>query len=492
MKNTANKKIRRILFLNPKVLYRPWPVPDDFTRYFIRIPNVTYPLLAASIRDIPDIEVEIRDFLFEEITNEKYRELIRNSDIFCINAMADVIALNIEVNIELIKRINPRSVIILGGHHATFFAEDWLKRGADFIVLREGEKSFPKLIRNLVNNETDTDIDGVMSKRTADKNKFVDRTKNIENLDETPFPMFELTDYRYYNLSRFHKGYTASIETSRGCVHNCSFCTIPVYWGNRQRIKSSERVIEEIKYLYRLGIRQIGIIDDNFFASPERDFGIFEYLVKNGFNDILFGSFLRADHVIRYPELIKMAAKAGLRKVFVGLESDNPEDIDKMGKHIGSEYVERYPEIYQTLHNLGIYVYGFYLTGFPFQERIRLPRKKVADILLYSDWKPRKFTRMSDKYNSPENFYWLRFTDQRKFDLVKSMTYFLVTLDPHIFRKDSSDHLANMLYGYYDTMKHWNFYSFVEFIHKLQKNKNDIVSETVRQFKEKTIKDFGL
>lgn len=466
-------------------------MPDDFTRYFIKIPNVTYPLLAASIRDVSNTQVQIRDFLFENISNEKYKELICNTDIFCINAMADVVALNIEVNIELIKRIHPDATIILGGHHATFFSEDWLKRGVDFIVLHEGEKSLPTLIRNLINNETDAEIDGVISQKTA-KADILNNHNKVENLDDTPFPRFELTNYRYYNLFRFHKGYTASIETSRGCVHNCRFCTIPVYWGNRQRIKSSERVIEEIKYLYKLGVRQIAIIDDNFFASPERDFRIFEYLVNNGFNDILFGSFLRADHVLKYPDLIKIAAKAGLRKVFVGLESDSPEDIDKMGKHIGSEYVERYPEIYNILHNLGIYVYGFYLTGFPFQKRNRLPRKKVADILLYSDWKPRKFTQMSDKYNIQDNFYWLRFTGQNKFDIVKSLIYFFATLDIKIFRKNSADHMANMLYGYYDTMKHWNIYSFAEFIHKLQKDKNNVVSKIVKRFKEKIIKDFGL
>ena len=486
----VNKK-KRLLFLNPKIFYRPWPVPDDFTRYFIRIPNVTYPQLATSIRNIKNLDITVRDFLFEEISDAEYKRLIKENDIFCINVMADVVALNIEINIDIIKKINPSAIIILGGHHATFFAEEWLKRGADFIVLREGDLSFPVLIENILSNTNEFHINGILSANNlqcSDEN-----LPYLKDLDILPMPDFNLVNYKFYNICRYNSGFTASLETSRGCVYDCSFCTIPIYWGKTQRFKSAERVCEEIDILYKIGIRQIAIVDDNFFAFPHRDYRIFEYVLSK-YRDVIFGSFLRADYVIRNPEVIKIAARAGLKIVFIGYESDDIDAIERMGKRIEKNIVDKYAEIYQFLHNNDVYVYGFYLTGFPFQKKISLPSKKVADILLYSDWKPRKYTKLSKEFGVLDNFYWFRFLDERRIDPVKMLTFFFVTLDWRINNKFSRSHMINMLKGYADTIENWRFLSFIEFLKKISnvEKREELIRFIVDNNKKRIMKRLGL
>ena len=78
---------------------------------------------------------------------------------------------------------------------------------------------------------------------------------------------------------------TYVVQTVRGCVAKCSFCTVRSFYGKGVRSYSAKRVLEEIDYLYNdLGIRQFDIIDDDFSYDRKRTLEICNGLIKRNYD----------------------------------------------------------------------------------------------------------------------------------------------------------------------------------------------------------------
>lgn len=132
-----------ILLLNPIPLYETWPIPNDFWRCFTRVASCTFPQLASMV---PGENVRILDGLVERVDLASYARILASTDIIGLSAVSAVTALNTEITIKFIKRLNPKATIVLGGHHASAYPLEWLSRGADIIIKHEGEETFRELI----------------------------------------------------------------------------------------------------------------------------------------------------------------------------------------------------------------------------------------------------------------------------------------------------------------------------------------------------------
>jgi anaerobic magnesium-protoporphyrin IX monomethyl ester cyclase len=352
---------RRLLFLHPKTLIDSWPFPVDTLGEIIKAPSAVYPVLAAMISDLP-FEIEIFDGYVTRESFANYKRRLACADIIGITVMSPLKALDTEVTIRLAKSINPVVKIVLGGNHASAFAERWIECGADFVVVAEGEIAFRALMERLVEQDHQFhDLpnlvyrDGQAIKTTGVKAPTVD-------LGEMPLPRWDLMDLRPYALGLGSAGLTAAIEVSRGCPHRCDFCNINTFWNYKQRYKPVERVCDELEALRALGVREFIFTDDNFAQDHRHTRRLFEEMIRRGL-DMRFGSFMRGDTVNRHPELVALAAKAGFSFCLMGIETLDPEWLKSHRKGVRApDAVAMYADVYKTLHDNGVFVIGLFIT----------------------------------------------------------------------------------------------------------------------------------
>jgi radical SAM superfamily enzyme YgiQ (UPF0313 family) len=141
---------------------------------------------------------------------------------------------------QVLKEAKARgATVILGGVHATLFPEEALEMGADAVVGGNGDLAWGKAIRDA--------LEGRLAKR----------------YDGGRVPGELLLKARWDLLDPAKYGFP-SIQTVAGCPENCSFCSVWVTEGRQPRQRLSNKIIEEVNELYRLGFRWILFADDNF------------------------------------------------------------------------------------------------------------------------------------------------------------------------------------------------------------------------------------
>lgn len=351
-----------ILLLQSKALHRGWPARNDFTCHLYTTPSSVYPQLAAMT---PDIPVRIFDGLFDRKTSySEYIRLLQSYPVIGMSVVSSVVALNNEINLRLIRKHNPDAVVIMGGHHPTFYAEQWLERGVDVVVRHEGEESYRQVVQVLIDGGRLDEVTGISFRRADGEIVHNPDRPFLKNLDDLPLPNWRPVDFSLYNRFLKSDGYTATVETARGCPFHCTFCCIPTMWKATQRHKSAERVLAEIDQLHELGVRQIAFADDCFGTKIERDMQIFEGVLGRGY-DMAFCGFVRPDAIYHHPELIELAARAGWNLALIGFESVYENVLERYNKNLTDGMTAtHYQEIYRRLKKHGIFVYGLFVFDF--------------------------------------------------------------------------------------------------------------------------------
>ena len=115
------------------------------------------------------------------------------------------------------------------------------------------------------------------------------------------------------------------IETSRGCPHNCSFCLVTKYFKKKMRYRPVKEVVEEVKYQKA---KTVLFTDDNIAINPVRAKELF--LAIEPLKIHWLGQF--ESSVVKYPELLRLAAKSGCQAAFVGIESLVPANLHSADK----------------------------------------------------------------------------------------------------------------------------------------------------------------
>jgi anaerobic magnesium-protoporphyrin IX monomethyl ester cyclase len=392
----------RLLMLHPKTLVDSWPMPVDTLGEIIKVPSLVYPILAATVRNLP-VELEIFDGYVSRIAFRDYRRMLARADYLAITVMTPLKALDTELTIRLARRLNPRVRVIVGGNHATAFPERWLASGADYAIVREGEQAFPALIERLLAGAEPRDVPGVVYRDAAGA---VARGEGepvaLAHLDDSPLPDWDRFDLSPYELGTGARGLTAAVEVSRGCPHRCDFCNINKFWGYRQRYKTAGRVLSELDRLHRRGVRKFMFADDNFGGKHGFTCGLFEDMVRRGYG-FEFGAFIRGDTVFRDPGFAALAARAGLRLALVGIETLDEDWLASHHKGVRADHpAEMFAEIYQRLHRAGVFVVGLFIEPDP-DDPVARPRSAgagfdghVCDFHYSADLLPQKNSALYD------------------------------------------------------------------------------------------------
>lgn len=361
-----------------------WPI--TFTTYLdvVSVPSVASPLLAATI---PNHECEIFDGFYDD-SIKRLKEKIRNFDIIAVNGSDCITILNVILNIKLIKEINPKAKIIIGGHNATFYHTQWIKEGADFVVRHEGEITFPLLIEAIEKNKNFKEIKGLTYRSNGEIIVNSERPF-LKDLDESPLPRWELVDFSKYHFFFNKDGLTASMEISRGCFHKCIFCAPSIMWKKTQRFKSVDRVLGELHQLKTLGVKNIYFVDDNFAGDVERYREIFKRMINERI-EIDWFCYIRADTIYNNPDLVKLAAQAGFKIAYVGYESFQKTIIEHYNKKYNLQNQPYYDlKFYEKVFNIcqenNIFVIGSFLIDNSYKD-INDIRRDIKALRKYSNF----------------------------------------------------------------------------------------------------------
>jgi hypothetical protein len=195
-----------------------------------------------------------------------------------------------------------------------------------------------------------------------------DRLLPIYNI--TAFPELENAPVPRANAKLQHRylaNKMATIDTSRGCPFNCSFCTIINVQGRKMRFRSAASVLRAIEANYAQGIRIYFFTDDNFSRNPVWS-EIFDGLIALRERGMDIEFMMQTDtQAHRIKGFVEKAARAGCYLAFIGMESVNPDNLKAVGKR--QNHTEQYAEMVETWHRYHVLVHVGYIVGLPFDSR---------------------------------------------------------------------------------------------------------------------------
>ncbi|UCH98540.1 MAG: cobalamin-dependent protein [Candidatus Aminicenantes bacterium] len=227
-----------------------------------------------------------------------------------------------------IKEYLPGTYTCTGGFFPTFNYREILAEAdfIDFIIRGEGEFSFLDLVSYLEKKKDLKDVKGLIYREGTEVIVNEER-ELIADLDILPLPARD--------FSIRSKAEIVPLSTTRGCLGNCTFCLNRSFW-KKWRGRSVKKVLEEIKYLYKLGFKNYYIMDVSFEDSDENNYERIKKIARGIIDenlDITYRIDVRAEFYKKVdPQILKLLRKSGLRIIMVGIETNNEEDLELYGK----------------------------------------------------------------------------------------------------------------------------------------------------------------
>ena len=257
------------------------------------------------------------------------------------------------------KAINPEIITVVGGHHPTVMPQDFAKDFINFIVMGEGEKTFPELINSIDLKKDISAVKGLAIYK--DGSLLFTEERPLIDINEMPLPNRKLTS-KYRN--RYFRGTwrpIACIIGSRGCSFRCTFCCQWRLNKGKYRLRDPHLIAAELSQIEE---RFVGFVDDNSWEN----FNWVEELclrIKDAGIHKNYQIYARSDLIIRKPDLIEKWREIGLKSVLLGFESFKDDDLKKLNK---MNTVAKNTEAAKILKACGVDAIGYFMINPSYRE----------------------------------------------------------------------------------------------------------------------------
>ena len=312
----------KVLFVEPRGAF------SNVFDKFMTIPLLG-PVYLATIAEKAGFEVSI---INENIVNRKVApKELESADILCVSSMTATIIRGKEIAREYRKirsKAGKKAHSIIGGIHASMIPED---------VINDFDQVFV--------GEAENQIIDLLSGKLKNKVVFGSR---IENLDALPIPNYRL-------LKDWEKMKVIPVMTSRGCPFNCTFCSVTEMFGRGYRVRSVDKVMEELEPFKD---KIIFFADDHFVVNKKRTNEMLDKIKNSNFRG-KWSAQLRTE-VSKDISLVQKMKNSGCSTVYIGFESINPESLKEMRKSQNVEDIRRSIDIFRKN---GIFVHGMFMFG---------------------------------------------------------------------------------------------------------------------------------
>ena len=251
-------------------------------------------ILASTIRN--DYNVRFLDANLENLSESEFsrRLLTENPQVLGISVLTSEYGQAGSIAAKIAKETNSKITTVMGGVHAMSLPEKAISdENMDFVVNGEGEYVFKKLC-DFISKIGNMPEKGILYKKDKEIIN-TGREDFIQNLDEIPYPAYDLIDFKPYFMKRQRedageigspRAYPyANIMTSRGCPNGCCFCEVESLMGKKPRFRSVENIMGEIDLLVKdYGIKFLHISDDNMLADKNRAKNLFRAIANRNYD----------------------------------------------------------------------------------------------------------------------------------------------------------------------------------------------------------------
>jgi len=291
--------------------------------------------------------------------------------------------------------------VVVGGPEPANYAEEYLARGVDAVVVGEGEVTLHELVTHHAafgDRELDR-IDGIVYRGEDGEPRRTAPRSLIEDLDALPLPDRDAIDLDAYlrTWERHHGRRAVSLITARGCPFTCTWCSHAVY-GHTHRRRSPASVIAEVRHLKRRYAPDLLWFADDVFTISKRWVREYRELAMRENLVIPFETISRED---RLDEATVAALRdLGCARLWIGSESGSQRVLDAMDRRTDAARVR---EMVHLLRRYGIESGMFIMLGYEGEElrdledTVRHLKEAAPDIFLTTLAYPIKGTAYHDR-----------------------------------------------------------------------------------------------
>ncbi|MFV1976621.1 MAG: radical SAM protein [Candidatus Scalindua sp.] len=327
--------------------------------------NIIPPLGLAMVAAVTPKDVEIRliDAYLEKIDYD------RPVDLVGVTALTPAVNMAYEIADEYRRR---GVKTVMGGIHASAMPDETLEH-FDAVVIGEAEDIWPEVIEDF--------RAGRMQRKY--------RSKTVPDITMLPRPRRDLFNVRSYFVRR-------PVETSRGCIFKCEYCSDPIVFGAGYRFRDVNDVVDEIRSIRPRG-KYIFFVDNNIVGQVQRASRLFEALIPLKIRWTAQASITMAYN----EETLELATRSGCIGVLVGMETINKEVLHRIGKPVDPG---RYRELVQRFHKYGILVQGEFIFGFDedtpkiFKDTVEFAQSIGIDTARFAILKPYPGTKLYQRW----------------------------------------------------------------------------------------------
>lgn len=296
---------------------------------------------------------------------------------------------------DIIKSINPETIIIGGGSFITPCPETVLNRTkVDIACIGESEHTIVEVMDALTANRTINEIRGIAYKNADGKVIVTPARERIENIDELPFPAYDLVDMDYYirnsgkrpSLLSLAEKKNVPIESisntfilfsARGCPFSCTFCYRN--FGRKVTNHSVDYIIKHLKYVReKFGVNNFAFYDETFNAKRKWVLEFCERIKKEMPDTYFWMGGARAD--LLDEELVRELKDASFYEISIGVESFDDRILAEMGKNLTADVLIRTINLLKKYDLAPSYMGMLY--GFPKDDKqsLAISRRRLSEL----------------------------------------------------------------------------------------------------------------
>ena len=319
---------------------------------YIRNPSIGMLTLATIVKKSVD-----NTLMYSESISKILWDDVLDADIIFIG----IFTFSAQRGYELARYIkaNSKAIVAIGGLHASLNYTETVNH-CDYVLLGEGDESIVEFIDSIDKNLPVT-FPGVAYKND-DKIIHTGERLPPENIDTIP-DRYLL--YRYHKMAG-HNTLWAQVHASRGCPHNCDYCSIIRHFGRRIRKRTPDSVVEDIKQSIRFHDKRffprlnkvLWISDDNFFADRDWAISVLNAIISSGIN---YSFTIQARYDVGFDdEMLVLLKKAGFIELAFGIEFLDNESFEQYNKQC------TYDEVVRAVKNTqkhGLNTRGLFIVG---------------------------------------------------------------------------------------------------------------------------------
>ena len=288
---------------------------------------------------------------------------------------------------KLAKKVNSKIVTIIGGNHVSNAVKDYEynivaklpqlqdtiteleDENLDYAVIGESDHAFLKIVNNLGENKSITELPGVV-KKIGEKKFIINHPERINDISDLHAPARHLVNMEgYFDIGAFHSAKSKSkrvlsVMCSRGCPEKCTFCTTPQMWGSKVRWRSIDNIISEIEDgIKNYNIGEIQFEDDALTANKKRLIELCSGLEKFGLPWCTPNGVKVNYHLAGQTDMFKAMNDSGCYQITLACESGVQRVLDNIiNKRLNVEQIK--PAI-ENAKKCGMLVHTFWILGYP-------------------------------------------------------------------------------------------------------------------------------